>query len=118
MKMIHSFRSNILLIAGLIAVVLTMSFRFARVNNENRDKAEKIETVSTVYHYVSSDMSEGAFAVPSNWDTANSNGECGEPRPIRPCQITVAAGSSLSTVLNGKDNSGVLAISESYKAAP
>lgn len=116
MKMIHSLKSNILLIAGLIAVVLTMSF--TQRNTENGDKAEKIETVDTVYHYVSSDMTEGAFANPSNWSTTNANGECGEPRPIRPCQITVPASSSLSSVLNGKDNSDVLEISEGYKAAP
>lgn len=118
MKMIHSLKSNILLIAGLIAVVLTMSFTFASGKTENRDKAEKIETVDTVYHYVSSDMTAGAFATPSNWSTTNANGECGEPRPIRPCQITVPTGSSLSSVLSGKDNGDVLEISDGYKAAP
>jgi len=117
MKIIHSFRSNILLIAGLIAVVLTMSFTFAQGKTDDRDKVE-IVTVDTVYHYVSSDMTEGAFANPSNWSTTNANGECGEPRPIRPCQVTVTTGSSLSSVLSGKDNDGVLAISDGFKAAP
>ena len=51
MKMIHSLKSNILLIAGLIAVVLTMSF-----TQSNTENGEKIETADTVYHYVSSDM--------------------------------------------------------------
>lgn len=118
MKMIHSLKANILQIAGLIALVLTLSFTFAPGKTEKRNKAEKIETVDTVYHYVSIDMTEGAFADPSNWSTTNANGECGEPRPIRPCQITVPASSSLSSVLSGKDNSDVLEISEGYKAAP
>ena len=116
MKMIHSLKSNILLIAGLIAVVLTMSF--TQGNTENRDKTEKIETADTVYHYVSSDMTSGAFANPANWSTTNANGACSSPEPIRPCKITVPEGSSLSSVLSGKNNDEVLGISDGYKGQP
>lgn len=112
MKIIHLLKSNILLIAGLIAVVLTMSFTFAN------GKSEKVENVNTQYFYTSSDMSAGAFAEPSHWSTTNANGECGEPQPIRPCQITVSAGNTLNSVLSGKNNNAVLAISQGYKSNP
>ena len=113
MKMIHSLKSNILLIAGLIAVVLTMSF-----TQSNTENGEKIETVDTVYHYVSSDMTSGAFANPANWSTTNANGACSSPEPIRPCKITVPEGTSLSSVLSGKNNDEVLDISDGYKGQP
>lgn len=113
MKMIHSLKSNILLIAGLIAVVLTMSF-----TQSNTENGEKIEAVDTVYHYVSSDMTSGAFANPANWSTTNANGACSSPEPIRPCKITVPEGSSLSSVLSGKNNDEVLDISDGYKGQP
>ncbi|QBO58385.1 hypothetical protein [Chryseobacterium salivictor] len=118
MKTIKFFKANILQIAGLIAIVLTLSFTFAPGKTENRDKPEKVETVDTVYHYISSDMTSGAFAEPANWSTTDANGECGEPDPIRPCQITVPAGSTLSSVLSGKNNNAVLAISQGYKSNP
>lgn len=118
MKMIHSLKANILQIAGLLAVVLTLSFTFAPGKTEKHDNADKVETVDTDYHYVSSDMTSGAFADPSHWNTTNANGECGEPDPIRPCKITVPAGSTLSSVLSGKDNNAVLAISQGYKSTP
>ena len=113
MKMIHSLKSNILLIAGLIAVVLTMSF-----TQSNTENGEKIETADTVYHYVSSDMTSGAFANPANWSTTNANGACSSPEPIRPCKITVPEGSSLSSVLSGKNNDEVLDILDGYKGQP
>ena len=79
---------------------------------------EKVENVNTQYFYTSSDMSAGAFAEPSHWSTTNANGECGEPQPIRPCQITVSAGNTLNSVLSGKNNNAVLAISQGYKSNP
>ena len=115
MKMIHSLKANILQIAGLLAVLLTLSFTFAPGKSE---KVEKVETVNTVYFYTSNDMGTGAFADPSHWSTTNANGECGEPDPVRPCKITVPAGSTLSSVLSGKNNNAVLAISEGYKSNP
>lgn len=118
MKIIHSLKANILQIAGLIAIVLTLSFTFAPGKTEKRDNTDKVETVDTVYFYASNDMSTGAFADPSHWSTTNTNGTCGSPRPIRPCQIIVPAGSSLSSVLSGKDNADVLDISEGYKGEP
>ena len=118
MKMIHSLKANILQIAGLLAVVLTLSFTFAPGKSEKRNNPDKVESVATVYFYTSNDMSVGAFADPSHWNTINDNGECGELQPVRPCKITVPAGSSLSSVLSGKDNTGVLAISEGYKGEP
>ena len=115
MKIIHSLKANILQIAGLLAVVLTLSFTFAPGKTEKRDNADKVETVDTVYFYASDDMGIGAFAEPSHWSTTNSKGNCVSPEPIRPCKITVPTGSSLSSVLSGKDNDGVLAISDGYK---
>lgn len=118
MKFIHSLKANILQITGLIALVMTLSFTIAPGKTEKHNHPEKVVAVDTVYHFVSSDMTAGAFANPSNWSTTDANGACGSPRPIRPCQITVPAGSSLSSVLSGKDNEAVLAISEGYKAEP
>ncbi len=109
-------RNMILNVSVAVAVFCTaaigaMSFK------KGGDKAVKADTT---YFYISSDMSAGAFATPdsAHWSITNSNGECGEPDPIRPCKITVPAGSTLSSVLSGKDNDAVLAISEGYKSAP
>lgn len=114
MKIIQFLKSNILLVAGLMAIIFSLSFTYG--NGE----AEKIAKVDTTYFYISSDMSAGAFATPdsAHWNITNSNGECGEPDPIRPCKITVPAGSTLSSVLSGKNNIAVLAISQGYKSAP
>lgn len=118
MKMIHSLKANMLHIAGLLAIVLAMSFTFAPGKTEKRDNPEKVETVNTVYYYNSDEMGAGAFADPSHWKTTNANGNCVSPDPIRPCKITVPAGSSLSSVLSGKNNADVLDMSDGYKGAP
>lgn len=115
MKIIHSLKANILQIAGLLAVILTLSFTFVPSKSE---KFDKVETVNTVYFYASNNMSAGAFADPTNWSTTNSHGECGEPQPVRPCKITVPTGSSLSSVLSGKNNNQVLVMSQGYKSIP
>lgn len=115
MKIIHSLKANILQIAGLLAVILTLSFTFVPSKSE---KFDKVETVNTVYFYASNNMGAGAFADPSHWKTTNANGNCVSPDPIRPCKITVPAGSSLSSVLSGKNNADVLDMSDGYKGAP
>ncbi len=118
MKMIHYLKANMLHIAGLLAIVLAMSFTFGPGKTEKRDNPEKVETANTVYYYNSDEMGAGAFADPSHWKTTNANGACGSPQPFRPCQITVPAGSSLSSILSGKSNADVLDISEGYKDEP
>ncbi len=72
---------------------------------------------ATVYYYVSGDIGPNAFREVSHWSTVNSGGSCSEDNPARPCKITVPSGSSLNSVLSGKNNDQVMAISEGYKPA-
>lgn len=108
MKHLQFIRTHFLLAVALLTAGITMSFKMA----------EDKEAAATVHYYVSEDMSEGAFRNTANWNTVNEDGvSCGTLQ-IRPCKITVATGSSLSTVLGSKTNSQVLGISEGFKPNP
>ena len=107
MKTIHFLRTHFLLIAALLISGITMSF-----SGSDSDKA------ATVYHYDSTSMSPGAFSNVSNWATGTPNENCASPRDVRPCKITVPEGSTLSSILAGKNNSQVLDISEGYLPEP
>lgn len=107
MKTLKFLQNNFLLAAALLTAGITMSFKLADT-----------KPLATTHYYVSEDMSEGAFKNTANWNTVNSDGvNCGTLQ-IRPCKITVAAGSSLGAVLGSKTNSQVLGISEGFKPNP
>lgn len=109
MKHLQFIRTHFLLAAALLIAGITMSFSGNKSDNKK---------AVTVHYYVSNDMSAGAFRNAANWSTTDNNVPCSEEENARPCKITVQDGTSLSSVLAGKSNPQVLAISEGYKPAP
>lgn len=108
MKNFKFLRTYFLLAVALFTTGIALSFK----------AAEKAEVQSpTVYHYVSDDMSAGAFSNVSNWSTIDDEVACGSER-FRPCAVTIQEGGTLSAVLGSKTNTEVLNISEGYKPAP
>lgn len=113
MKTIHFLRTHILLFAAMLVAGVMMSFG----TDSGPKKSDK---AAVVHYYVSNDMSAGAFRTAANWSTTDNSVPCieEEEENVRPCKITVQDGTSLSTVLAGKSNPQVLAISEGYKPEP
>lgn len=109
MKTVHFLKINFLVAAAMLIAGISMSFS---------EKKSNTEKAPVVHYYVSNDMSAGAFRNVANWSTTDNSVPCSEEQDVRPCKITVEDGSSLSTVLAGKSNPQVLAISEGYKPAP
>ncbi|AZI66610.1 hypothetical protein EIB71_02455 [Kaistella daneshvariae] len=107
MKTIQFLRTHFLLAAALVIAGITMSFTMTKSENS-----------PTVYHYTSSSMAPGAFSTVGNWTVGDSNDGCLSSRDVRPCKIIVPEGSTLSSVLAGKNNSEVLDISEGYLPEP
>lgn len=87
------------MVAALAIAAVTMSFKMA--------------ADPTTYHYVSNSTAAGAFATTSNWAEGESD-EC-QTTGNKPCEIEVPDGSSLSTLLSGKNNAQVLAINPGSK---
>ena len=109
MKTIKFLNTHFLLAIVLLTAGVMLSFTMA-------DK-EVVVKASTIYHYVSDDMSAGAFSNVSNWSTVDDEVACGSER-FRPCAVTIQEGSTLTAVLGTKTNTEVLNISEGYKPAP
>lgn len=109
MKTIKFLNTHFLLAIVLLTAGVMLSFTMA-------DK-EVVVKASTIYHYVSDDMSPGAFSNVSNWSTIDDEVACGSER-FRPCAVTIQEGSTLTAVLGTKTNTEVLNISEGYKPAP
>lgn len=107
MKTLQFLKSNFMVAAALLTAGITMSFTMAEKSNDK---------LSTIHYYVSDNMNEGAFKDTANWNILNDDISCGSQR-IRPCQLTVPEGSTLTAVLGNKTNSQVLSISEGYKPA-
>lgn len=107
MKTIHFLGTHFVLAAALLTAGITMSF-----------KTETSKKAATVYHYDSTSMAPGAFSTVANWAVGNPVENCATPRDVRPCKITVPEGSTLSSILAGKNNSQVLDISEGYLPEP
>ncbi len=104
MKTISFVKKHLIWGMALMIGAVAMSF------NSSSKKAEPVkETKSTTYYYNSNDTSANAFADISHWTTANTE-ECDDDGK-RPCQIVVPQGQSLGSMLAGKSNSDVLAIS-------
>ncbi len=103
MKTISFLKKHLIWGMALMIGLVAMSF------NSSSKKAEPVkETKSTTYYYNSTDVNPNAFAVVSHWSTSNSD-MC-ETDGERPCRIIVPEGQSLSNILAGKDNDGVLAV--------
>lgn len=66
------------------------------------------------YFYNSTNITAGAFANPSHWQTTNDGVSC-EDDGERPCSIVVPDGQTLSGVLAGKNNVQVLSMSPNRK---
>ncbi|MBH1960117.1 MAG: hypothetical protein I8H68_08400 [Flavobacteriia bacterium] len=107
MKTVHFLRTHFLLMAALLTAGIAMSF-----------KTDSSKKAVTVYHYDSNSMAPGAFSTVSNWAVGNPVENCATSRDVRPCKITVPEGSTLSSILAGKNNSQVLDISEGYLPEP
>ena len=71
------------------------------------------KSVPVTYFYNSSDITAGAFANTSHWQTTNASA-C-EDEGERPCSIVVPDGQTLSGVLSGKNNDQVLSMSTNRK---
>lgn len=108
MKTIKFLKTHFLLAIVLITAGITLSFKMA-------DQA--VTKSPIIYHYVSDDMTPGAFSNVANWNTVDDEVPCGSER-FRPCAITVQENNTLSAVLGTKTNDEVLNISEGFKAAP
>ena len=102
MKMKTFLKTNALAIMALLFAGSIMSFKIAEDNAD-----------STTYFYNSEDVSTGAFANVSHWQTTNAS-EC-ENYGDRPCSIVVPDGQTLSGVLAGKNNVQVLSMSPNRK---
>ena len=107
MKHLEFLKIHFMLAAALLTAGITMSF-----------KTETSKKAATVYHYDSTSMAPGAFSTVANWAVGNPVENCATPRDVRPCKITVPEGSTLSSILAGKNNSQVLDISEGYLPEP
>ena len=107
MKTIQFLKAHFLLATALVITGITMSFTITESENS-----------PTVYHYSSSSMMPGAFSTVGNWTVGDPNEGCLSSRDVRPCKITVPEGSTLSSILAGKNNSQVLDISEGYLPEP
>ncbi len=103
MKMQTFLKTNALAIMALLFAGSIMSFKIAEDNAD-----------STTYFYNSEDVSTGAFANVSHWQTTNDGVSC-EDDGERPCSIVVPDGQTLSGVLAGKNNVQVLSMSPNRK---
>ena len=108
MKTIKFLRTYFFVAIALLITGITLSFKTVK-------KAEVKAPI--IYHYVSDDMSPGAFRTVANWSTVDDEVACGTVR-VRPCAVTVPENSTLSAVLGTKTNTEVLDISDGYKPAP
>lgn len=98
MKINSFIKTNAVAIAALLFAGCVMSFKVAE---------KKVAPIT--YYYVYSGMAAGDFAAPGHWQTADP-GDC-DTDGLKPCKIIVKDGQTLSGVLSGKDNNGVLSIS-------
>lgn len=104
MKIKQFLKTNVLAIAALLLFTGSiMSFTLI----------EKKSVLATTYFYNSADISAGAYANPSHWNTTNAS-DC-ETDGERPCSIVVPDGQTLGSVLAGKTNTQVLSMSPSRK---
>ncbi|MGX9985384.1 hypothetical protein [Soonwooa purpurea] len=101
MKIVNFLKANAMLVVALLTVTTTMSFKLA-----------DSKRFDTVYYYQSSDISEGAFANTSHWNTTMAS--CAT-LGNRPCKVVVPTGSNLNAVIGGKTNAQVLAINPSER---
>lgn len=105
MKIKQFLKTNVMAIAALLLFTGSiMSFTLM----------EKKSVLATTYFYNSTDISAGAFANPSHWQTINDDVSC-EVDGERPCNIVVPDGQTLGSVLAGKTNVQVLSMSPSRK---
>lgn len=74
---------------------------------EKRDVKRASEKELVVFHYVSEDTSEGAFANPDNWEPGTSPSTCGTGT-TKPCEKTAIDQSDLESMLSGKSNQNIL----------
>ena len=88
-------KTNVIGIVTVLFALILMSFSLWKEDN-----------ASITYFYNSNDISAGAFAEPSHWQTTNASA-C-EEEGERPCSIVVPDGQTLNDVLSGKTNSQVL----------
>jgi hypothetical protein len=95
-------KTNVIGIVAVLFAISLMSFSIW-----------KKDSASITYFYNSSDISAGAFAEPSHWQTTNASA-C-EEEGERPCSIVVPDGQTLNDVLSGKTNSQVLSMSPNRK---
>ncbi|MHA6727581.1 hypothetical protein ACX3PU_05900 [Chryseobacterium sp. A301] len=105
MKIISFLRTNAMLVVALLTAGITMSFQMA-------EKSQNAEDV--VYHYIGTDMTDD-FSDLSNWSTVNNQVNCSTTELALPCKITLPETTPLSSVLYGKNNAAVKAISEGFK---
>ncbi|PRD56704.1 hypothetical protein [Sphingobacterium gobiense] len=76
----------------------------------DRKSEEKESTkVTTVFHYVGDDTSEGAFANPDNWEEGSSPSTipCGSGQN-KPCEKSATDKDELTDMLEGRSNSDIL----------
>jgi len=95
-------KNNVIGIVTVLFALILMSFSLWKEDN-----------ASITYFYNSNDISAGAFAEPSHWQTTNAS-VC-EEEGERPCSIVVPDGQTLNDVLSGKTNSQVLSMSPNRK---
>lgn len=95
-------KTNVIGIVTVLFALILMSFSLWKEDN-----------ASITYFYNSNDISAGAFAEPSHWQTTNASA-C-EEEGERPCSIGVPDGQTLNDVLSGKTNSQVLSMSPNRK---
>lgn len=103
---------------AVFALIMGFSFSSFAGTPETKGEAKpeaKTNNDPPVYHYKSESTVEGQFRNTANWaEGPSSSTSCGIGT-TKPCEITAEDETELAAMLSGKDNAGVLAISDNKR---